>query len=126
MSRQHPPSPVPADRDLWLGEPPFTRWGQHPHGILDLRVFDQDIWWVDITQQPHRIEEMSDAYVANVIGFLHRYRDYYYLATPCAASSSRWSAMPCSDDRTPTCWPKRPVHRHCATSHRRAGWRAHP
>ena len=82
MNDQYPPSPVPDDDNLWPGELPFTHWGQHPPGTLDLRVFWQTVWWVDIHQQPHRISsEMSDLYVANVIGFLHRHRDYYYLAT---------------------------------------------
>ena len=81
MSDQYPPSPVPGDQDLWPGELPFTHWGQHPYGTLDLRVFDQGVWWVDIHQRPHRISEMDDAYIRNVIGFLHRHRDYYYRCT---------------------------------------------
>lgn len=44
-------------------------------------MFDQDVWWIDFAQKPHRIEEMSDSYVANLIGFLHAHRDYYYLCT---------------------------------------------
>ena len=81
MTEDHPPSPVPADRDLWPGELPFTHWGQHEHGTLDLRVFEQSVWWIDTAQAPHRITEMSDAYVLNVIGFLLNHRDYYYLCT---------------------------------------------
>lgn len=75
------PSPVPADRDLWPGELPFTAWGQHEYGRLDLRVFDQEVWWVDIEQRPHRLTEMSAAYIANVIAFLEQHRDYYYAET---------------------------------------------
>lgn len=81
MSDGYPPSPVPGDRDLWPGELPFTHWGQHEHGTLDLRVFDQDVWWVDISQKPHRITDMSDDYIRNVIGFLLNHCGYYYLAT---------------------------------------------
>lgn len=75
------PSPVPADRDLWPGELPFTAWGQHEHGTLDLRVFDQDVWWVDIAQRPHRIVEMSADYIGNVIDFLVADADYFHCAT---------------------------------------------
>jgi hypothetical protein len=75
------PSPVPADRDLWPGELPFTAWGQREHGRLDLRVFDQDVWWVDIAQRPHRLAEMSGDYIANVIAFLEQDCDYFYAET---------------------------------------------
>lgn len=77
------PSPVPADRDLWPGELPFTAWGQHPYGSLDLRVFDQDVWWVDIAQRPHRIAspEMSPDYIRNVIWFLTKDAKYFYYET---------------------------------------------
>lgn len=64
------PSPVPSDRDLLPGELPFTAWGQHPVGSLDLRVFDQSIWWVDVRQHPHRINEMSSDYLRNVLADL--------------------------------------------------------
>lgn len=75
------PSPVPADRDLWPFELPFTAWGQYEHGCLDLRVFDQDVWWVDIAQRPHRLADMSEEYIANVIAFLEQNRDYFYAQT---------------------------------------------
>lgn len=64
------PSPVPSDRDLLPGELPFTAWGQHPNGTLDLRVFDQGVWWVDARQRPHRINEMSSEYLRNVLADL--------------------------------------------------------
>lgn len=75
------PSPVPGDADLWPGELPFTAWGQHERGRLDLRVFDQDVWWVDIEQRPHRLEEMSDDYIANVIKHLEIHVESYYRGT---------------------------------------------
>lgn len=65
-----PPSRVPGDADLWPGETPFTSFGQYGIDMLDLRVFDQDVWWVDLFGSPHLIEEMSDEYVANVIAHL--------------------------------------------------------
>ena len=75
------PSPVPGDADPWPGELPFTAWGQHARGTLDLRVFDQAVWWVDIEQRPHRLEEMSDGYIANVIAHLEIHVESYYLGT---------------------------------------------
>jgi hypothetical protein len=78
---EYEPSPVPADRDLWPGELPFTAWGQHEYGSLDLRVFDQDVWWVDIAQRPHRIGEMSAEYIRNVIEFLVADAKYFYYQT---------------------------------------------
>ncbi|WP_201465293.1 hypothetical protein [Janibacter melonis] len=74
-------SPVPSDAHLWPDEQPFTAWGQHPHGTLDLRVFDQDVWWVDIEQQPHRLAEMSVAHLDNVIAHLLANVDSFYYAT---------------------------------------------
>ncbi|GAA8845090.1 hypothetical protein DUHN55_15200 [Helicobacter pylori] len=75
------PSPVPSDRDLLPGELPFTAWGQHPDGTLDLRVFDQGVWWVDAQQRPHRIAKLPPEYVANVIGYLEGHAEHFYIAT---------------------------------------------
>jgi hypothetical protein len=76
-----PPSPVPGDRDLWPGETPFTDWGQFGADTLDLRVFDQDSWWVDRLGQPHLLVEMSNEYVANVIAHLEENASYFYYGT---------------------------------------------
>ncbi|MHA3838270.1 hypothetical protein ACXR8F_21360 [Terrabacter sp. AAH1] len=76
-----PRSPVPSDADLWPGELPFTAWRQHECGTLDLRVFDQDVWWVNIAQQPHPLEGMSLEYISNVIGFLEAHVEYFYVLT---------------------------------------------
>lgn len=76
-----PPSPVPSDADLWPGELPFTAWGQWAYGRLDLRVFDQDVWWVDIGQRPHRLTEMPWSYITNVVAFLARDAEYFFHET---------------------------------------------
>jgi hypothetical protein len=83
MNDEHPPSPAPDDDNLWARRAAVHALGPTPHQKpLDLRVFHQTTWWIDISQRPHRISsEMSDLYITNVIGFLHRNRDYYYLAT---------------------------------------------
>ena len=67
----HPlPSPVPGDDDLWDIEKPFTYFGQWDRGWMDLRVFDQDVWWVDVEGRPHRLSEMTVEYRRNVLRFL--------------------------------------------------------
>lgn len=60
-------------------EVPFTVWGQWPVGSLDLRVFEQDVYWVDINQRPHRIDQMTALYRRNVIRFLSANQDYYFV-----------------------------------------------
>lgn len=58
---------------------PFTVWDQWPVGSLDLRVFEQDVYWVDINQRPHRIDQMTALYRRNVIRFLSGNQDYYFV-----------------------------------------------
>ncbi|MGB3763757.1 MAG: hypothetical protein WA966_11080 [Ornithinimicrobium sp.] len=115
-----PPSPVPSDADLWPGELPFTAWGQRAHGALDLRVFDQATWWVDITQQPHLLEDMSQAYVANVIDFLLTDAEFFHsetlrrewiqtcgdllLGRPPADLVASAAGAPCTSDLTALGW----------------------
>lgn len=74
-------SPVPSDVDLWPGELPFTAWGQHEAGVLDLRVFDQGQWWVNRQQTPHLVTDMSVEYVEGVIGMLEANAEYFYFMT---------------------------------------------
>jgi hypothetical protein len=83
VNQSYLPSPVPSDRDLWPGELPFTAFGQFGPGQLDLRVFDQDTWWVDRTGAAHLLDEMSDDYLRNVIGFLYERVAEYHAATCC-------------------------------------------
>ena len=76
-----PPSPVPSDARLWPRELPFTAFGQFGDDRLDLRVFDQDIYWVDRTGQSHLISDMSQAYIANVVAFLVEFQEMYFADT---------------------------------------------
>ena len=48
-------------------EKPFTDFGQFGVGKLDLRVFNQGQYWVDVQGREHLIEEMSEDYRRNVI-----------------------------------------------------------
>jgi hypothetical protein len=73
----HRDTPHPETDDV---EKPFAAFGQFGPGHLDLRVFDQARWWVDITGSPHRIATMSNAYLINVVEHCERHADYYHAA----------------------------------------------
>lgn len=81
MSTSWPESPVPADERLTDGELPFTAFGQWGAGRLDLRVFDQDTYWVDYSGKAHLLDQMSEEYHLNVIGFLSANAEEYFTAT---------------------------------------------
>ena len=51
-------------------EKPFTDFGQFGAGKLDLRVFTQDVYWVDVYGEGHIIDDMSEDYRRNVIIYL--------------------------------------------------------
>jgi len=77
----YPPSPVPRDEELWPNELPFTAFGQWGIDQLDLRVFDQDRYWVDRYGVGHEIDDMSDDYVRNVIAMLEAQAEQFHVAT---------------------------------------------
>jgi hypothetical protein len=87
-----PRSPVPSDARPWPGELPFTAFGQFGDDMLDLRVFDQDIYWVDRTGQSQLISDMSEAYIANVIAFLVEFQEMYF-----ADTQRRWLIQTAGD-----------------------------
>lgn len=74
------PSPVPSDMDLWPGELPFTAFGQFGPDRLDLRVFDQDVYWVDRLGDPHLIGSMDRGYVENVTRMLLERAEEFHVA----------------------------------------------
>jgi hypothetical protein len=78
---KYPESPVPGDANLSEGELPFTAFGQFGVGSLDIRVFEQDKYWVDVQGTPFLLDEMDREYLLNVMGFLFVKADYYYVAT---------------------------------------------
>ncbi len=81
MISPYPPSPVPSDSDLPEGILPFTAFGQFGPGKLDKRVFEQDVYWVDVLGQPHFLEEMSSEYLGNVLAMLFgRMEEFYFSA----------------------------------------------
>jgi hypothetical protein len=58
----------------------FTDFHFRRSGTLDLRVFDQAVWWVDRSGDPHLLAEMSAEYRANVLNWIIRYKGLYFLA----------------------------------------------
>lgn len=79
-SGRYLPSPVPSDSDLRDGDLPFTAFGQFGPGQLDIRVFDQDTYWVDVWGDPHRLDEMTDEYRRNVLAHCARNADHFHAA----------------------------------------------
>lgn len=78
MPDNYLPSPVPSDENLPEGELPFTAFGQFGEGKMDSRVFDQDIYWVDINGKPHLLTEMSEDYLENVLVLLFEGMERFY------------------------------------------------
>ena len=51
----------------------FTDWEVTPPGKLDLRVFNQDVWWVDVLRTPHLISDktsLTDEHLENLLDWL--------------------------------------------------------
>lgn len=76
---EYPESPVLSDKELSEGELPFTAFGQFGENSLDLRVFEQDVWWVNKLGEPFKLEEMSSDYLSNVEFFLIENLYHFYL-----------------------------------------------
>jgi hypothetical protein len=73
-----PESPVPCDK-YTTDDLPFTAFGQYGEGQMDLRVFDQDIYWVNIHGEPFYLNKISPEYVSNLINFLMQHAEGNYL-----------------------------------------------
>jgi len=74
----YPSSPVKADEFLYDDELPFTAFGQFGEGSMDARVFEQDVWWIDIHGQEHLLNEMSTEYLNNVLKHLFSNLQYFH------------------------------------------------
>lgn len=74
----YPSSPVPADRWLFPGELPFTAFGQLGKDALDLRVFEQNVWWTDRYGQEHLLTEMDTDYLRAVKFHMLRYSKHHH------------------------------------------------
>jgi len=70
-------SPVATDHSLKKGYP-FTDFGVLGEGALDVRVFEQDVFWVDVTGKPYFLIEMPTEYLVNVEAFLRTHQDKFY------------------------------------------------
>jgi hypothetical protein len=59
--------------------PPLELWEATPPGCLDVRVFDQDQYWVDAIRIPHAIadrHDMTDDYLSALVGFLVEHAEH--------------------------------------------------
>ena len=87
---------LPSERSV-NEEVPFAVFAARPPGFLDIRVFDQTQWWVDVMRTPHRLADLDDTYLNNLIAFLicgaSWFRRAYQLAYPCCdpgATAGTW------------------------------------
>jgi hypothetical protein len=64
------PALIPGDEDLAAGARPFTDFGQSGYGNIDLRVLDQDIYWVNIAGTAFFLTALSPEYRHNIVGHL--------------------------------------------------------
>jgi len=73
-------------KEMGVTVPQFEHLEALPPGVVDLRVFDQDVWWVDVLRRPHVIADMSLNYLDNVVGMLilnvAQYFAHYYANDP--------------------------------------------
>ena len=74
-----PSSPVEGDKYLWPDEKPFTDFAAVNEGKIDLRVFEQDVWWVDVKRTPHLLTEMSQDYLFNVLRHVVENAEGFYM-----------------------------------------------
>ena len=58
----------------------FTDFGWGGEDSIDLRVFEQDIYWVDMHGRPHKLEEMDEDYLSNVLSFIFVHARAYHEA----------------------------------------------
>lgn len=79
VSTSYPESPVPSDAHLEEDELPFTAFGQFGPDSLDIRVFEQAVYWVNTQGEPFRLDEMSHEYRLNVINFLFNDAEHMYI-----------------------------------------------
>jgi len=54
-------------------EAPFEHFESLPPGAFDSRIFDQEVWWVDILRRPFRVvfpAQFTDEHLRHVLAFL--------------------------------------------------------
>jgi len=80
-------NPVEADKYLLQGETPFTDFGHGGHGAMDIRVFLQDVYWVNVEGKAFRLDEMSTDYLNSVLAVLFEYAEIHF------AAIAKWYAL---------------------------------
>jgi hypothetical protein len=74
-----------VQNDAWLVDagllPEFPEPKEkHTDGSIDLRVFMQDEFWVNITGDVFKLESMDREYLVNVLGFIFNEAENYQVA----------------------------------------------
>lgn len=67
-----------------VGElPPFELFEAFPPGAIDLRIFDQEVWWVDLLRTPYRIyipRSFTNEHLVAVIEYLTEHSAEFHAA----------------------------------------------
>ena len=79
----------PVESDLYLpkGEIPFTNFGHGGRGFMDIRVFLQDVYWVNIEGIAFRLDELSTDYLNNILVILFENAETHF------ATMAKWYAL---------------------------------
>ena len=57
---------------------PFTNFNQFGQGRMDLRVFDQNTWWVSIEGKGTLLEELNSEQLTEILNFLFNKAEYFH------------------------------------------------
>lgn len=63
--------------------PPFELLEAFPPGAIDLRIFDQEVWWVDLLRTAYRIyipQSFTNEHLVNVIDYLTEWAAEFHQA----------------------------------------------
>lgn len=57
---------------------PFENFGQFREGTIDIRVFDQDKWWVNYKGEPYLLENTDQETLSSILEFLFNNAEFLY------------------------------------------------
>lgn len=57
---------------------PFTNFGQFGKGSFDLRVFDQDEWWITREGEGRKLDELSNTSLLEIMNFFFNHAEWFY------------------------------------------------
>jgi hypothetical protein len=59
-------------------EVPFLEFGHLGTDRIDMRVFGQNIWWVDRRGRATKITELKNGHLRNILNFLEEHCSHFY------------------------------------------------